>query len=151
MMESETRDSVSAWPHRWRLARVAVFTALSWIVTLPALAHLMRWRRQTVLWVQNIFGPLSGLVWGRIGWLGVRHYDYSNEDAFLAGGLAGIITPSMELTLRRLDLFPTFRLGEESGIQWPSWIVYPFAWFWGFLFGGLVATLGAVVARVGRD
>jgi hypothetical protein len=127
-----------------------VFTVLSWVVTLPVLARLMRWRRQTALWVQNVFGPLGGLVWGRIGWLGVRHHGFSNEDAFLAGGLAGIIAPSMELTLRRLRVLPAVDTAEPD-LRWPPWIVYPFAWFWGFLVGGLLATLGAVVARLGRD
>jgi hypothetical protein len=130
-----------------------VFAALSWIVTLPVLASLMRWRRDTATWIQNILGPISGLVWGRIGWVGVRRYGFSNEDAFLAGGLAGALAPTIELTLRRLGWPPRrgdWRVTEVGGDR-PSLAAYPFAWFWGFLIGGAVAALGAIVARIGRD
>jgi hypothetical protein len=135
------------------VSREAVFAALSWIVTLPVLASLMRWRRDTAAWVQNIVGPISGLVWGRIGWIGVRRYGFSNEDAFLAGGLAGALTPTVEMTLRRLGWPPRRenRLGAEVSGGRPSLAAYPFAWFWGFLIGGTVAALGAIVARLGRD
>ena len=83
------------WLLRWRASREAVFPALGWIVTLPVLASLLRWRRTTAAWIQNILGPISGLVWGRIGWIGVRRYGFSNEDAFLAGGLAGAVAPTV--------------------------------------------------------
>jgi hypothetical protein len=139
------------WTRRWQVARSTVVTASGWILALPLLARLMRWHRGTVAWVQNILGPISGLVWGRIGWEGVRRYGFSNEDAFLAGGLAGVVAPTFELTLRRLGWPPGARTRGDVGADRPSLITYALAWFWGFLFGGLVAALGAVVARMGRE
>lgn len=145
-------DSLSNhWFKRWRVARAAVFTAFGWILALPVLARLMHWPRQTATWVQNILGPVSGLIWGRIGWVGVRRYGFSNEDAFLAGGLAGAVAPTVELTLRSLGWPPGPPAEAEVGADRPSLIAFPFAWLWGFLFGGLIAALGAVVARVGRE
>ena len=151
MMEMIGHDPRLEWSQRWRVARTTVVAALGWILALPVLARLMRWSRLTVTWAQNILGPASGLVWGRIGWVGVRHYGFSNEDAFLAGGLAGAVAPTIELTLRRLGWPPGPREGLEVGGERPSLAAYPFAWFWGFLVGGLLAALGAVVARLGRD
>jgi hypothetical protein len=139
------------WTRRWQVARATVVTASGWILALPLLARLMDWHRRTVAWVQNILGLISGLVWGRIGWVGVRRYGFSNEDAFLAGGLAGVVAPTFELTLRRLGWPPGARIRGDAGAGRPSLIAYPFAWFWGFLFGGVVAALGAVVARMGRE
>ena len=139
------------WIRRWRVAREAILAALSWILTLPVLARLMRWHRQTATWVQNLLGPISGLVWGRIGWVGVRRYGFTTEDAFLAGGLAGAVAPTIELTLRRLGWPPGPSAETELRVERPPLIAFPFAWLWGFLFGGLVAALGAVVARIGRD
>ena len=136
---------------RWRVARATVVTALSWIVGLPVLARLMSWSRQTATVVQNILGPVSGLVWGRIGWVGVRRYGFSTEDAFVAGGLAGALAPTIEMVLRRLGWPPGSDKGGEVGAGRPPLIAFPFAWFWGFLFGGLLAALGAVAARIGRD
>jgi hypothetical protein len=153
VIDVQDRNPAWEWLRRWRASREAVFAALSWIVTLPVLASLMRWRRDTAAWVQNILGPISGLVWGRIGWVGVRRYGFSNEDAFLAGGLAGALAPTVELTLRRLGWPPRRRdrhMAELSS-EPPSLAAYPFAWFWGFLIGGAVAALGAIVARLGRD
>jgi hypothetical protein len=128
-----------------------VIAAASWILALPVLARLMRWHRHTVTWVQNILGPVSGLVWGRIGWVGVRRYGFSTEDAFLAGGLAGAVAPTVELTMRRLGWPPGSLAETDLQAERPPLVAYPFAWFWGFLFGGLLAALGAVVARMGRD
>jgi hypothetical protein len=138
------------WIRRWRVARAAVATASTWILALPLLARVMNWHRRTVTWVQNVVGPVSGLIWGRIGWVGVRRYGFSNEDAFLAGGLAGIVAPTVELTLRRLGWPPGRRLQSDVGAGRPPLLAYPLAWFWGFLFGGVVAALGAVVARLGQ-
>jgi hypothetical protein len=128
-----------------------VIAAAGWILALPVLARLMRWHRRTATWVQNILGPISGLVWGRIGWVGVRRYDFSTEDAFMAGGLAGAVAPTVELTMRRLGWPPGSQAETELQAEPPPLVAYPFAWFWGFLFGGLLAALGAVVARIGRD
>jgi hypothetical protein len=139
------------WLRRWRLARAAIVAAGGWILTLPVLARLMRWRRQTVTWVQNILGPVSGLVWGRIGWLGVRRHGFTNEDAFLAGGLAGMLAPTIELTLRRLGWPPVEGEAPGLGETRPPLAAYPFALLWGFLIGGAVAALGAALARLGRD
>jgi len=151
MEETLGRDPAREWGRRWRVARATVVAAAGWILALPVLARLMRWRRQTATWVQNILGPISGLVWGRIGWVGVRRYGFSNEDAFLAGGLAGAMAPTVELTLRRLGWPPVPATEPDIDAGRPPLIAYPFAWFWGFLFGGLIAALGAVVARRGRD
>jgi len=152
MIDVQGQSSNLDWLRRWRVSREAVFAALSWIVTLPALASLMRWRRDTAARVQNILGPISGLVWGRIGWVGVRRYDFSNEDAFLAGGLAGAVAPTVELTLRRLGWPPGEpREQAEVGGERPSLAAYPFAWFWGFLIGGAIAATGAILARIGKD
>ena len=101
--------------------------------------------------VQNILGFVSGLVWGRIGWIGVRRYGFSTEDAFLAGGLAGAVAPTIELTLRRLGWPPGPGDRGEIGAGRPPLIAYPVAWLWGFAFGGLLAVVGAVLARLGRD
>lgn len=139
------------WGRRWRVARGAVLAAASWIVTLPFLAHLMGWPRRTATWVQTIIGPVSGLVWGRIGWVGVRRYGLSNKDAFLAGGLAGAVAPTFEMTLRLLGWPPRRRDAAGLATEPPSLIAYPFAWLGGFLLGGLIAALGAVLARVERD
>jgi hypothetical protein len=151
MLETMEQDPAYEWIRRWRVARATVATALSWILTVPVLARLMRWQRRTVTWVQNILGPISGLVWGRIGWVGVRRYGFSNEDAFLAGGLAGAVAPIVELTLRRLGWPPVPATEPDVDAGRPPLIAFPFALFWGFLFGGFVAALGAIVARLGRD
>lgn len=152
MIDVQDRSPSWPWLVRWRAGREAVFPALGWIVTLPVLASLLRWRRKTATWIQNIVGPVSGLIWGRIGWVGVRRYGFSNEDAFLAGGLAGAVTPTVELTLRRLGWPPGKpREGDELSGPRPTLSAYPFAWFWGFLIGGSVAALGAILARMGRD
>ncbi|MGD8466807.1 MAG: hypothetical protein PVI09_23360 [Anaerolineae bacterium] len=150
-MEGTGYEPASDWLGRWRVARATLVAAASWIVTLPVLAQLMQWRTRTVTWIQNIWGPISGLVWGRIGWIGVRRYGFSNEDAFLAGGLAGMIAPTFELTMRRLGWPPGRREALETTVERPSLIAFPFAWFWGFLFGGLVAALGAALARLGQE
>jgi hypothetical protein len=150
-MAQTTQQYSGEWFRRWRVARATVVAASSWILTLPALARLMRWHRHTVTWVQNILGPISGLVWGRIGWVGVRHYGFSNEDAFLAGGLAGAVAPTVELTLRRLGWPPGPEAEPPLDAGRPPLLAYPLAWFWGFLFGGTMAALGAVVARLTED
>ncbi len=151
-MEEVIRQYPDAeWVRRWRVAREAVAAASTWIFALPVLARLLNWHRQTATWIQNVLGPISGLLWGRIGWIGVRRYGFSNEDAFLAGGLAGAIAPTLELTLRLLGWPPGRRIQSDVGAGRPPLIAYPFAWLWGFLFGGLVAALGAVAARLGRS
>jgi hypothetical protein len=139
------------WLRRWQAARATLVAASSWILALPVLARLMNWRQQTVTWVQNIVGPVSGLVWGRIGWIGARRYGFSNEDAFLAGGLAGAVAPTLSLTLRRLGWPPGSHREGMAGDGQPPLFAYPLAWFWGFLFGGLIAALGAVAARLSQD
>jgi hypothetical protein len=138
------------WIRRWRVARAAVATASTWILALPLLARMMNWHRRTVTWVQNIVGPVSGLIWGRIGWVGVRHYGFSKEDAFLAGGLAGIVAPTVELTLRLLGWPPGRHRMRDVSTERPPLLAYPLAWFWGFLFGGAVASVGAALARLGQ-
>jgi hypothetical protein len=148
-MLSQTPNGEWAW--RWRVARGAFLAAAGWILALPVLARLMRWHRQTVTWVQNIVGTISGLVWGRIGWVGVRRYGFSPKDAFLAGGLAGLVTPTFEFLLRSLGWPPGPRTEKETVAEPPSLAAYPFAWFWGFLLGGAVAVLGAIAARKGKD
>jgi hypothetical protein len=144
MTHSNERAGDNDWLNRWRLARPTVATALTWVVTLPVLTRLLRWHRGNVTQAEDVLAALSGLVWGRIGWQGVRRYGFSTEDAFLAGGLAGAVTPTFTLTLRRLG-WP----GEFDG-QRPRLSHYPLAWLWGFLAGGLVAAAGAVLARIGR-
>jgi hypothetical protein len=151
MSETMNQDPEPGWVRHWRLARATTVAASSWILTLPVLARLMNWQRRTAAWVQNILGPISGLVWGRIGWIGVRRYGFSNEDAFLAGGLAGALAPTVELTLRRLGWPPGPPVKSEIGAGRPPLAAYPFVWFWGFLVGGLVAALGAMVARVSQE
>ncbi len=151
MEDGKGQDAGLEWARRWRVARTTAFAAAGWILTLPVLARLMHWRQRTATWVQNILGPVSGLIWGRIGWVGVRRYGFSTEDAFLAGGLAGAVAPTVELTLRRLGWPPGPPAENGIAVARPPLIAYPFAWFWGFLFGGLIATLGAVFARLGRD
>jgi hypothetical protein len=139
------------WLRRWQAARTTLVAASSWILALPVLARLMNWHQRTVTWVQNVAGPLSGLVWGRIGWIGARHYGLSNEDAFLAGGLAGVVAPTLSLTLQRLGWPPGSRRKGTTTDEQPPLFAYPLAWFWGFLFGGLIAALGAIAARLSRD
>ena len=146
----ETNGYNMDWARRWQVARATVVAAGGWILALPALARLMRWHRETVTRAQNILGPISGLVWGRIGWVGVRRYGFSGEDAFLAGGLAGAVAPTFELTLRRLGWPPGRQASGGVGAGRPPLIAYPYVWLWGFLFGGLVASLGAFLARLGR-
>jgi len=144
MTEVSNRAVERAWLQRWRVARGTVAAALTWVLTWPLLARLLRWHRNRGLPAQDVFAALSGLVWGRIGWIGVRRYGFSNEDAFLAGGLAGAVTPTLTLTLRRLGWASEFD-GER-----PRFSRYPGAWLSGFLAGGLVAAGGAILARIGR-
>jgi hypothetical protein len=151
MSEIGERASVAEWVWRWRVARTTILAAAGWILALPVLARVMRWGRRTATWAQSLLGAISGIVWGRIGWVGVRRYGFGAEDAFLAGGLAGVVAPTFELTLRRLGWPPGPRNEIGIGADRPSLMAYPFAWFWGFFFGGLVAVLGAVAARLGRD
>jgi hypothetical protein len=151
MANTIEQDLSQGWLRRWRVARTTVLAAMGWILALPVLARLMRWRTRTTTLAQNILGPVSGLVWGRIGWVGVRRYGFSNEDAFLAGGLAGAVAPTVELTLRRLGWPPGPEPEPHLEANRPPLIAYPFAWLWGFLFGGLLAALGAVVARLGKE
>jgi hypothetical protein len=151
MSEIKSQDPGHGWLRHWQLARATTVAASSWILTLPVLARLMNWRRRTAAWVQNVLGPISGLVWGRIGWIGVRRYGFSTEDAFLAGGLAGALAPTVELTSRRLGWPPGPPIESEIGAGRPPLIAYPFAWLWGFFLGGFVAALGAMVARLGQE
>ncbi len=151
MSETRSEDLGSGWLRRWQLARATAVAASSWILALPVLARLMHWRRRTAARIQNILGPISGLVWGRIGWIGVRRYGFSTEDAFLTGGLAGALAPTVELTLRRLGWPPGPSVESDIGASRPPLIAYPFAWFGGFVLGGLAAALGAMVARVGQE
>jgi hypothetical protein len=151
MSETKRQDPERGWLRHWQLARATTVAASSWILTLPVLARLMNWRRRTAAWVQNVLGPISGLVWGRIGWIGVRRYGFSNEDAFLAGGLAGALAPTVELTLRRLGWPPGPPVESEIGAGRPPLIAYPFVWAWGFVLGGFVAALGAMMARLVQD
>jgi hypothetical protein len=151
MTELKGQEPILDWTRRWRVARTTVLTAAGWILALPLLARLMHWHHRTAAWVQNILGPISGLVWGRIGWVGVRRHGFSAEDAFLTGGLAGAVAPTFELTMRRLGWPPGSPSESEFEVQRPPLVAYPFAWFWGFFFGGLIAVLGAAVARLGRD
>ena len=130
------------WLPRWRLARATVVTSLSWIVALPVVAHLLRWHHLSLNRAQNALGALSGLIWGRIGWIGVRRYGFSNEDAFLAGGLAGAVAPTVTLTLRRLGW------GAHLSGRRPRLSVYPIAWLQGFMLGGIMAAVGALLARL---
>ena len=133
------------WLPRWRLARPTVLTVLGWIVALPVMARLLRWPRHSITAAQNALGALSGLIWGRIGWIGVRRYGFSNEDAFLAGGLAGAMAPTLTLTLRRLGW------GAHLDGKPPRLSVYPAAWVQGFVLGGFMAAAGALLARLTRS
>jgi hypothetical protein len=150
MTETKGQD-LGEWSRQWRAARATVMAASGWILALPVLARLMRWHRRTVTWVQNVLGPISGLVWGRIGWIGVRRYGFSTEEAFLTGGLAGAAAPTFELTLRRLGWPPGSWIATDIGGDRPPLIAFPLAWFWGFFFGGFLAALGAIVARAGWE
>ncbi len=144
MAEATNRNAGEDWLQRWRASRATIAAVLTSIVTLPMLARLLRWRRDSVAWMQDVLGAFSGLVWGRIGWIGVRRYGFSNEDAFLAGGLAGAVTPAVTSILRHLGWTADFdgdRSRPGSGLL---------AWLWGFLAGGAVAAAGALVARIGR-
>jgi hypothetical protein len=127
MTETKGQD-LGEWSRQWRAARATVMAASGWILALPALARLMRWHRRTVTWVQNVLGPISGLVGGRIDWIGVRRYGFSTEKAFLTGGLAGAAAPTFELTLRRLgwpQVLGSRPISEEiahlsSRFPWPG-------------------------------
>ena len=79
--------------------------------------------------------------------------DLDGSDIVLVdtGGLAGAAAPTFELTLRRLGWPPGPQAETDVGARRPSLIAYPIAWSWGFLLGGLIAALGAVVARLGQD
>ena len=144
MTTSNGLNAVQGWLPRWRLARETIVTTLSWIIALPTIARLMRWHRNNLTGAQNALGALSGLIWGRIGWIGVKRYGFSNEDAFLAGGLAGAVAPTLTLTLRRLGW------GERLNGRRPPLSLYPTVWLRGFMLGGLVAATGALLARLTR-
>lgn len=144
MTNTDGLNAGQGWLPRWRLARATVVTTLSWIVALPIAARLLRWHRQNLTGAQNALGALSGLIWGRIGWIGVKRYGFSNEDAFLAGGLAGAVAPTVTLTLRRLGW------GAHLNGNRPRLSVYPTAWLRGFVLGGFMAAAGALLARLTR-
>jgi len=144
MTEMTDQEMDGDWLQRWRLARTTAVTASAWVLTLPFLARLLRWRQDKLAWVHNVLGAASGLVWGRIGWVGVRRYGFSNEDAFLAGGLAGVVTPTFTLLLRRLGWSEH---PADSPAERGAQVI---GWLWGFLAGGLVAAAGAMIARIGR-
>lgn len=151
MSETRSEEPGGGWLRQWQLAWATTVAASSWILTHPVLARLMHWRCRTVAGIQNILGPISGLVWGRIGWIGVRRYGFSTEDAFLSGGLAGALAPTVELTLRRLGWPPGRSVESDIGASQPPLIANPFTWFGGFVLGGLAAALGAMVARLGQE
>ena len=144
MTNTDDLNADRGWLPRWRLARATVVTTLSWIVALPIAARMLRWHRQNLTGAQNALGALSGLIWGRIGWIGVKRYGFSNEDAFLAGGLAGAVAPTVTLTLRRLGW------GAHLNGKRPRLSVYPTAWLRGFVLGGFMAAAGALLARLTR-
>jgi len=144
MTNTDDLNADRGWLPRWRLARATVVTVLSWIVALPVMARLLRWHRHNLADAQNALGALSGLIWGRIGWIGVKRYGFSNEDAFLAGGLAGAVAPTLTLTLRRLGW------GAHLNGKPPRLSVYPTAWLRGFVLGGFMAAAGALLARLTR-
>ena len=144
MTNTDGLNTSHGWLPRWRLARTTVVTALSWIVALPVAARMMRWHRRNLASAQNALGALSGLIWGRIGWIGVKRYGFSNEDAFLAGGLAGAVAPTVTLTLRHLGW------GARLNSKRPPLSVYPTAWVQGFVLGGFMAAAGALLARLTR-
>ncbi|MBN1136009.1 MAG: hypothetical protein JXM73_05465 [Anaerolineae bacterium] len=144
MNDTDSLDAGYGWLPRWRLARQTIVTTLSWIIALPVVARLMRWRRHGLAGVQSALGALSGLIWGRIGWIGVKRYGFSNEDAFLAGGLAGAMAPTLTLTLRRLGW------GAHLNGKRPRLSVYPIVWLRGFVLGGFTAAVGALLARLTR-
>ena len=151
-MQDAERLVPPTWAMRWQVARMTVVTAFGWIFALPLLATLLHWHRRTATWVQNVLGPVSGVIWGRIGWVGVRRHGFRSEDAFLAGGLAGALAPTLELTLRRLGWPPGAAERDSRSDDRPSpFIEYPLTWLWGFLFGGLLAALGALAARRTKD
>jgi hypothetical protein len=144
MTNTDGLNAGHGWLPRWRMARPTVFTTLSWILALPIVARTLRWHRQNLSDAQNALGALSGLIWGRIGWMGVKRYGFSNEDAFLAGGLAGAVAPTVTLTLRRLGW------GSRLNGNRPSLSVYPAVWLRGFILGGFMAAAGALLARLTR-
>jgi len=144
MTNTDGLNTSHGWLPRWRLARTTVVTALSWIVALPVAARMMRWHRRNLASAQNALGALSGLIWGRIGWIGVKRYNFSNEDAFLAGGLAGAVAPTVTLTMRLLGW------GKRLNDGRPRLSVYPTAWLRGFMLGGSMAAAGALLARLTR-
>lgn len=144
MTNADGADAVQGWLPRWRLARETIITTLSWIIALPTVARLMRWHRHNLTGAQNALGALSGLIWGRIGWIGVKRYGFSNEDAFLAGGLAGAVAPTLTLTLRRLGW------GARLNDTRPPLSLYPTVWLRGFVLGGFMAAAGALLARLIR-
>ena len=144
MTTSNGLNTVQGWLPRWRLARETIVTTLSWIIALPTVARLMRWHRSNLTGAQNALGALSGLTWGRIGWIGVKRYGFSNEDAFLAGGLAGAVAPTLTLILRHLGW------GKRLNGNRPPLSVYPTVWLQGFMLGGLMAAAGALLARLTR-
>ncbi len=144
MTNTDGLNAVHGWLPRWRLARETVITTLSWIVALPTMARLLRWHRHNLTGAQNALGALSGLIWGRIGWIGVKRYGFSNEDAFLAGGLAGAVTPTLTLILRHLGW------GAHLNGKRPPLSVYPTIWLRGFVLGGFMAAAGALLARLTR-
>jgi len=132
------------WLPRWRLARQTIVTTVGWIIALPVVARVMRWHRQNLTGAQNALGALSGLTWGRIGWIGVKRYGFSNEDAFLAGGLAGVVAPTVTLILRHLGW------GARLNGRRPPLSVAPTVWLRGFMLGGFMAAAGALLARLTR-
>ena len=141
---SDGLNTVQGWLPRWRLARETIVTTLSWIIALPTVARLMRWHRNNLTGAQNALGAFSGLTWGRIGWIGVKRYDFSNEDAFLAGGLAGAVAPTVTLVLRHLGW------GARLNGKRPPLSIYPIVWLRGFMLGGFMAAAGALLARLTR-
>jgi len=144
MTDTDGLTAVQGWLPRWRLARQTIVTTLGWIIALPTVARMMRWRRQNLTEAQSALGALSGLSWGRIGWIGVKRYHFSNEDAFLAGGLAGVVAPTVTLILRHLGW------GARLNGRRPPLSLAPIVWLRGFVLGGFTAAAGALLARLTR-
>lgn len=104
--------------------------------------------RRALAMLNAAWALASGSLWFSIGWLGAGEHGLSDREAALAGGLTGALGSTAGVLIRwaTLPLMP-----DDGGGRKPRagelWMALPAACLAGFVFGGLLAALGAREAR----
>lgn len=124
-------------------ATVTVFTQLLEMVFAGS-TGLGRYLRRLARLMRALVG---GMLWFSIGWLATAEHDLDEREALLVGGSAAMVAGTFDQLVRglRFTLRPDPRRRTRSGFA--LLLGVPFGWFISFLFGGLLASLGAREAR----